>query len=113
VLVSAHDSGVDHHVLVVGIACQQLENPLENAALCPSAETLVHNLPLAETRGQIAPRDPRSVSIKDCLDKQPVVRRIAADMAFTPGQNIFDPFPLVVSHSKSLHRSALLEADRP
>ena len=32
-LVSAHDGGVDHHVLVVVIAGQGLENLLENAAL--------------------------------------------------------------------------------
>jgi hypothetical protein len=33
VLVSAHDRGVDHHVFVVGVARQQLENAIENAAL--------------------------------------------------------------------------------
>jgi hypothetical protein len=30
--VSAHDSGVNHHVLVVVVAGQKPENPLENAA---------------------------------------------------------------------------------
>src|SRR5712691_7893269 len=33
VLMSAHDGGIEHHVFVVGVACQQLENSLENAAL--------------------------------------------------------------------------------
>ena len=39
----------------------------------------------------------RQGSVKNCIDEQPVVRRIAADMAFTAGQKILDPLPLVVS----------------
>ena len=109
----AHDGGVDHHVFVVAIACQQLENAIKSAALRPPAETLVYDLPVAETRGQITPGNPGSVSVKNRIDEQPVVRGIAADVAFTAGQKIFDPFPLVVSQSKALHGSALLKADRP
>jgi hypothetical protein len=37
-LVSTHDGGVDHHVFVAMIAGQELEDPLENAALGPSVE---------------------------------------------------------------------------
>jgi hypothetical protein len=40
-LMSPHDSGVEHHVFVVMVAGQQPENALENAALGPSAKTLV------------------------------------------------------------------------
>jgi hypothetical protein len=40
-LVRAHDGGVDHHALVVVIAEQQPENPLEHAAPGPSVEALV------------------------------------------------------------------------
>ena len=109
----AHDGGVDHHVFVVVIARQQLENALENAAFRPSAEALVHDLPVTETRRKITPGDSRSVSVKNGFDEQPIVRRIAADMAFTAGQEILDPIPLVVSQSKALHGSALLRADLP
>src|SRR5712671_4464109 len=49
VLMSAHDGGVDHHVFVVVIAGQQLENTVENPALRPSAETLMDRFPVAET----------------------------------------------------------------
>src|ERR1700704_1367915 len=49
VLMSAYDSGIDHHVFVVWIAAQQLENTLENSALRPSAETLMNRFPMAET----------------------------------------------------------------
>ena len=56
-LVSAHDSGVNHHVLVVVIAGQEPENPLENVALGPSVEALIDDLPVAKALGQFAPRD--------------------------------------------------------
>src|SRR5580700_9395459 len=49
VLMSSYDGGIDHHVLVVAIGAQQLENALENPALCPSAETLMDRFPGAET----------------------------------------------------------------
>ena len=96
-LMSAHDGGVDHHVFVVVIARQQLENALENAALRPPAEALVHDLPVAETLGQITPGNARSISVKNGFDEQPIVRRRAADMAFTAGQKILDPIPLIVT----------------
>src|SRR5271163_2890823 len=41
VLMSAYDGGIDHHIFVVAIAGQQLENTIENPALRPSAETLM------------------------------------------------------------------------
>ena len=110
---SAHDGGIDHHVFVVGIACQQFENTLKNAALRPSAEALVNNLPVAEAHRQIPPGNARSISIKNRINKQSVVHRSAADVTFTARQEILDPLPLVIPQSKALHVSALLEADYP
>src|ERR1700730_14305469 len=72
VLMSAHDGGVNHHVFVVRIACQRLENSLENAALGPSAKALVHDLPVAETHRQISPRNSRSKSGNDRGTEEPV-----------------------------------------
>jgi hypothetical protein len=108
---SAHDGGIDHHVFVIVVACQQLENSLENAALGPSTEALVHDLPVAETCRQVTPGDPRSIPVKNGFYIQSIVGCIAADMAFTAGQKILDPCPLVVSQSKALHGSALRIAD--
>src|ERR1700676_5546236 len=54
-------------------------------------------------RGQITPRDSRSISVKNRINEQPVVCGIAAHMTFSAGQKIFDPVPLVVSQSKALH----------
>ena len=55
VLVSAHDGGIDHHVFVVVIARQLLENALENSALRPSTKALMNDLPIPKALRQIAP----------------------------------------------------------
>ena len=55
VLMSAYNGGIDHHVFVVVIAAQQLENTLENPALRPSAETLMDRFEVAE-RSQLRGR---------------------------------------------------------
>jgi len=88
-----------------------LKHAFENAALCPSTEALVHDLPVAETRRQVTPGDSRSIPVKNGFDEQPVIRCVAADMAFTAGQKILDPLPLIVSQSKALHGPALRKAD--
>jgi hypothetical protein len=93
----ANNGGVDHHVLVVGIARQLLENALENAALRPSAETLVDDFPITETLGQIAPRNAGSISVKNGFDEHSVIRRRTPDMALPARQKILDPIPLVVT----------------
>ena len=94
---SAHDRGVDHHVLVVVVTRQQLENALENPALGPSVEALVDDLPIPEALRQIAPGDTRPISVQNCIDKQSVVGRGAADVALASRQKILDPTPLVVA----------------
>src|ERR1700730_2364081 len=66
-------------------------------------KALVYDVPVAKTRGQITPRDSRSISVKNRINEQPVVCCTAAHMTFSPGQKIFDPLPLVVSQSKALH----------
>jgi hypothetical protein len=110
-LVSAHDSGVNHHVLVVVVAGQKPENPLENAALGPSVEALIDDLPVAKALGQIAPRNAGAKPEQNGFDEQAIVRRRAANMAFTARQNILDPIPLVVAQCISSHRSAPPRAD--
>src|SRR5262252_2964048 len=99
---SAHNSSVDHHVFVIGVARQQPENPLKNPALRPSAETLMHALPIAEARRQIAPRNTGSEPVQKGFNKQPVIRRRASDMAFATRQNILDPIPYVSQSAPSV-----------
>jgi hypothetical protein len=82
----AHDGSVDHHVFVVAIACQQLENAIKSAALRPPAETLVYDLAVAETRGQITTGNLGSVSVKNRIDEQPVVRCMPPRWPSRPGR---------------------------
>jgi len=97
VLVSAYDGGIDHHVFVVVIARQELENARENSALRPSTEALMDDLPIAKALGQIAPRDAGSIAVQNGFDEQSIVRRSASHMAFSARQKILDPLPLVVA----------------
>ena len=92
-LMSAHDGGVNHHGLVVVIAGQQPENSLENAALGPSVEALIDDLPVAKALGRIAPRDAGAKSEENGLDEQAIVRRRAPNMALAARQNFLDPIP--------------------
>src|SRR6516165_11771360 len=110
-LVSAHDCGVDHHVFVVVIAGQELENAPENGALGPSVEALIDDLPVAKALGQIPPRDAGAKPEKDSFDEQAIVCRRTAHMAFAAGQNILDSIPLVVAQCITSHRSAPPRAD--
>src|SRR5260370_7607435 len=105
VLMSAHNSGVDHHVLVVVITRQQLENALENSVLGPSAEALVDDLPIPETLRQIAPRDTRPIPLQHRIDEQSICGRGPAAMAPPPRQRLIDPIPLVITYSPTPHTS--------
>src|ERR1700722_13253735 len=112
-LMCTHNGGIDHHVFIVGIARQQLENAGQNPALAPPAEALVDDFPIPETCRKITPRDARPIPEKDRFDEQTVIRRRAPDMTFTAGEKILDPIPLVVAQCITPHRSAPPQADRP
>jgi hypothetical protein len=56
----------------------------------------VYDLPVAKTRRQVTPGNAGSVSIKNRVNEQTVVRCSAADMAFPARQKIFDPLPLII-----------------
>ena len=49
VLMGAYDGGVNHHVFVIVITRQQLENTLKNPALRPSTKPLMNRFPVTET----------------------------------------------------------------
>ena len=74
-LVGAHNGGVQHHVFVIVVARQQLESALENAALRPSIEALVDDVPIPETLRKIAPRNAGAKPEQNRFDKQTIVRR--------------------------------------
>jgi hypothetical protein len=70
-LVSTHNGCVDHHVFVVVIARQQLEDALENPALRPPTEALVDDFPIPETLGEITPRNAGSVIVDAVREVRP------------------------------------------
>ena len=107
----AHDSGVERHILIVAIFRQSLEDTLENTALTPPSKARVGILPIAEALRKIAPRNACAIAVEHGLDKEAVVRRSPANMAFAAGKKILDPFPLIVSQSIATHRSAPNQAD--
>ena len=111
VLMSPHDGGVDHHVLIVVVGGQHIEDTSKYTARRPPAETLVDNLPIAEPTRKIAPRNTGPVAVKHSLHKQPVVLSRTANVALTARQRVLDPFPLVVSQAVATHKPALLKAD--
>jgi hypothetical protein len=104
---NSRNSTVDHRIFVVGISCEMLEHPLPDTALGPTAEPPVHLNSVTEPLRQIAPWHPGTITIKHGLDEQPIVRCGDPDRAFPPGQQLLDPFPLVVAQSEPPHhRSA-------
>jgi hypothetical protein len=110
-LMGPDNGGIEHHVLVVAIFCQCLEDTFKNAALTPSSQALVSILPITEALRKIAPWNARAIAVKHGLDKQAVIRRRSPDVAFTARKKVFDPFPLIVSQSITTHRSAPNQAD--
>jgi len=110
---SAHNGSIEHHIFIVVITGQKLENALEDASFGPPVEALVHDLPVAKACWQIAPRNARPISIKNRIDEQSVVRCVTAHMPVTARQKIFDPFPLIVAQSKTLHGRPLRKTDHP
>src|SRR6516164_540307 len=102
-LVSAHDGGVNHHVLVVVIAGQEPENPLENAALGPSVEARIDDLPLAKALG----RSRHGTPARNLKRTASTNRRLSA----AARQNVFDPIPLVVAQGIASHSVSPPRAD--
>jgi hypothetical protein len=96
-LVSPHDGGVEHHVFVVVIARQQLEDALENSAFRPAAEALVNDFEITETLRKVTPGNARPIAIQNGFDEQAIIRRRASHMPFPAGQKILDPVPLIVA----------------
>ena len=73
VLMSAHDGTVDHRIFIVSISREMQEDLLPDTGFGPSAEALMHVLPITEALRQIAPWDAGAIAIEHRLDEPPVV----------------------------------------
>jgi hypothetical protein len=106
-LMGAHNRTVDHRIFVVGVCCEMLKHPPPDTALGPTAEPPVHLNSVTEPLRQIAPWHPGTITIVHGLDEQPIVRRGHPDRTLASGQQVLDPFPLILAQSESPHhRSA-------
>ena len=65
----AHDGGIDHRLLVIGVVSQMLEKLLPNAALGPPGKPGMNLYGVAKSLRQIAPRNARTITIQHGLDK--------------------------------------------
>src|SRR5215469_8105099 len=106
VLMCAHDGAVDHRVFVVRIGRQHFEDILPCAALRPARKSRMNLDRITKTFRQVAPGYACAITVKYRLDEQPVIPGGDADMAFTAGQNILDPVPLIVPKGVATHLSA-------
>ena len=106
VLVGAHDCGVEHHELVVGISGQNLEKPCEYTTFTPSPLSPMRGFPMSVALGRIAPGNACSIAIDDGIDEHTIVGGCTPDMALATGQKVPDPVPLVAAKSVTMHVSA-------
>jgi hypothetical protein len=93
-LVDAHQRGIEHQVLVIGVAGERIEHLLPHPGLGPAGEALVHALPFAVPLGQVLPPCPGSQHPQNRVHKQPIIGTRAAPVAGLAGQQMGDPLPL-------------------
>jgi hypothetical protein len=105
-LMGAHNGAVDHRIFVVGVCCEMLEPSLPDTTFGPTAEPPVYLNTVTEPLRQIAPWHACPITIEHRLDEQTIVRCGHPDRAFAPGQQVLDPFPLVVAQSEPPHHQS-------
>lgn len=99
-LVGADDGGIDDQIFEVGIIGQTGEHPLPSAFCTPSAETAESAVPIAEFRGQIAPRRARANDPEHRFNKHPVVAARGAALAVRSDDRLTNTRPMIVAQHK-------------
>lgn len=103
VLVRSDYRSVDDAANAVVFELKLPENELPDAALGPVREAVVHRLPRAEPRWQVAPRNAGSRTIENRVDEMSI-----ADLRTRPlpslRQHAPEPCPLLIAQRMSLHR---------
>jgi hypothetical protein len=101
-----HNGAVDHRIFIVGVSGKMQEDLLPDTRFGPTAEALMHVLPVTEALRQIAPRHAGAVAVQHRLDEQPVVCRRHSHMSLLSRQQVPDTLPLIVAYAITSHRSA-------
>lgn len=103
------DGAIDHRVFVVGILCQGFEHALPDPGRTPAGVAQMDDSEIAETFGEIPPRNTRPIAIQHRLDEQTIVSGGHPHVAGSAREKILDTFPLIISQClASAHRSLVL-----
>lgn len=93
----SNDRAVDHHVIVVPIAAERVEQVLPHTLASPAGEALVHAFVGTVARRQIAPARAQAPHPKPCINEPSVVCRHAARITGLARQQLLDTRPLLVA----------------
>jgi hypothetical protein len=96
-LVSAHDCAVYHRIFIIRIGSQNGEYRFPDTRFRPSAEPLMHVLPISKPIRKIAPRNTGPISVEHSFDKKTIIVGCHSDTPLSSGQKPLDPIPLVVA----------------
>ena len=111
VLVGSDDGRVDHGVLVVRIPGQHLQDAPPHAPFAPARVAQMHHPEVPETLGQVTPGYSCTIAVQHGLDEQPVVFGGHTHVTGTPGQQVLDAIPLIVSKGVSSGHAGHIGAD--
>ena len=113
-MMGPHYGGINHHVPVVRIIQQYLEDLLPDSGPGPAGEAFVDAFPVAVPSGQVFPLGAAAQHPQYAVDEGPVVLSCNADPAGTPRQETLHPVPLsgaqLVTHRlRTLHHTTLAQ----
>jgi hypothetical protein len=111
--VGTNQSGIEHQILVVGIACEIFKNPLPHAAFRPPREPFVDALPVAIPLRQIAPASAGAQHPQNTVDEQTIVAAGASRITRLARKQGGDPPPLDIGQFVPLHHSSRFESIDP
>ena len=61
---------------------------------------------IAEAFRQVTPGNADPIAVQHGFDEQPIIARCHADRSFPAGQQVLDPFPLVIAKGVAAQESA-------
>ena len=93
---------VQDQPLQVGVF-QLLEDPVPDPFPGPAIEPPPDRIPVAETRGQVAPRGAGLADPEDGVDEESVVLGGDAGVSHLAGKQAFDPLPVFICYRVAMH----------
>jgi hypothetical protein len=94
--VGAHDRAIDHQPFHVGFTSKSLEHRVQDTHLDPPVIAPLHRVIIAKPLGQISPPPAGARHPQQGIEKTPIVRARSALALAAPGNQRFEPLPLIV-----------------